>query len=385
MLTYLLPTHNRPQRLKQTLEAIAALDEAAHRPIGGGEVIVIDNASDIPVPAPRKLPNGCAVRVIRLPSNIGAAARNRGAKAARGEWIIMLDDDSYPLDSNHVDVLLEADEDIAAIGAEITLPNGEHEAGGLPEVIIGCGAAIRRQAFLDCGGYDPDFDYYAEEYDLCARLLLHGWRIVHDRRFRVRHEKTVKGRDMDRILHRLVRNNGWVMQRYAPANCRGAELAEIVARYAAIAVKEQAAWGFAQGMSQLLATLEAQPRREMPQHLFDRFTGLAQARCALTETIEPGASVAIIEEGKNAWAIRQALHEMNVTITADEAHADALVIGTLSPGPMLDAWVRRRPARSNGNKPIILPWQSPQFHTNWSEAGEIFFNSCCPGHCAAPQ
>src|SRR6185503_611566 len=113
---------------------------------------------------------------------------------------------------------------------------------------IGCGVAIRLRSFLAAGGYDPTFDYYAEEYDLAARFILAGYRIVHDRRFRVMHEKVTQGRDFNRIVHRLVRNNAWVAQRYAPIEHREAEINETISRYGRIAVKENAAAGYAAGV-----------------------------------------------------------------------------------------------------------------------------------------
>ena len=357
MLTYLLPTHNRPAVLQRTIDAIAALSAEDHEAIGGAEIIVVDNASDPPVHLRSTVAMGLPLRVIRRDANEGTAARNIGAQQARGEWIIMLDDDSYPLDTNHIQLLCHAENDVAAIGADIFLPDGSREAGGLPEVFIGCGVAIRRSAFLEAGGYDAAFDYYAEEYDLSAKLILNGWRIVHDQRFRVRHEKISAGRDMNRILHRLVRNNCWVAQRYASLHKKRDELNETVSRYARIAMKEDAACGFALGMSELLQTLDHQPQREMSDALFDRFTGLVhvQQTLAAHPAIAPGVRIAIVEEGKNVWAIRQALHEIGASIAERIEDADCIIIGTLSPGPMLDAFARWR--HLNCSTPVICPWQ----------------------------
>ncbi len=50
-------------------------------------------------------------------------------------------------------------------------------AGGVPGVFFNCGAFIRRDAFLNAGGFPIDFDYYVEEYDLCCRLWRDGWRV----------------------------------------------------------------------------------------------------------------------------------------------------------------------------------------------------------------
>jgi hypothetical protein len=225
------------------------------------------------------------------------------------------------------------------------LPTGKREAGGLPEVFTGCGVAIRRAVFNDLGGYDPSFHYYAEEYDLSARIIVAGFRIVHDRRFRVLHHKDVAGRDMNTILARLVRNNGWVMQRYAPGAIRERFIRDTIERYGSIAVKENARDGFALGLDELSATLDDQPRREMTMEQWDRFTGLAHARVHLGDALGAAPwsaamrSIAVVARGKNGWAVEQALRELGWQV-ADEAASGACpiaVIGTLSPGPMLDA------------------------------------------------
>ncbi len=356
MISYLLPTHNRPHALWQTLAALGALSFDEHDAVGGAEVIVVDNASEPAVELPAELDNGIPLRCRRLDANSGAAARNRGAVEASGDWLVMLDDDSYPLDTGHLEVLADAPDDVAAIGAEIFLPDGTREAGGLPEVIVGCGAAIRRDAFLAAGGYDPSFHYYAEEYDLCAKLLLAGLRVCHDLRFRVRHGKVPDRRDMNVIIRNLVRNNGWVMQRYAPRHRREQAIGEVIARYGAIAMKENAAWGYSQGMCELNRTRQDQPARPMSDAQFDRFTGLSHARTELSRRTELGGRkrgrVAIVDEGKHADAVRQALREIGTRFAASIQDADVLVIGTLSPGPMLDA----RDQRSADPRPVIMPW-----------------------------
>jgi hypothetical protein len=120
-------------------------------------------------------------------------------------------------------------------------------------------------------------------------------------------------------------------------------------------MKEDAACGFARGTAELLQTLNVQPRRKMSQKLFDRFTGLAHVRSALSHlcsSVSIRGSIAIVDEGKNAWAIRQALHGHGVRIVENESDADTLMIGTLSPGPMTDAYERR----SEMGQRVMMPW-----------------------------
>jgi hypothetical protein len=259
--------------------------------------------------------------------------------------------------------LREAPRDVAAVAAEIFLARAHaaaprshppRESGGLPEVFIGCGVAIRREAFLDSGGYDHTFGFYAEEYDLAAKFIINGLRITLDRRFAVEHRKVSNGRDMNLILQRLVRNNGWVMQRYAPTNRRTGELRHVIERYALIARKEQAEPGYALGLQELLTTLRAQHRTPMDTTLWDRFTGKAAARASLQRAFARQAftTAAIIDEGKNSGVIREVLGELGVREVAHADTAEALIVGTLSPGPMLDACDRH----ARDQERIICGW-----------------------------
>jgi GT2 family glycosyltransferase len=347
MITYLLPTRNRPERFAATLAALAGLSAGEHDRVGGAEVVVVDDGSDAPARGPKRLANGFAVEIVRLGAPRGAAARNEGAGVARGEWIVMLDDDSHPCGASAVAPIADAAPDVAAIGGEIVVPErtgraARREDGGLPEVFVGCGAIVRRSAFLAAGGYDPAFHYYAEEYDLCARLIAAGWRIVHDWRFRVIHEKTASGRDMNLIVQRLVRNNGWVVQRYAPAAERENSLATAIARCRAIAEREGARAGFAVGLAELFGSLDRQERRPLDGAQWARFTGLAAARATLAALPElAGAEVAVVDEGKHADLVRAALRERGAVVGREVSEGVRRMIGTLSPGPMMDAWDRR--------------------------------------------
>ena len=364
MISFVLPTRDRHEQLAATLDALGSLT-LGHQ----AEAIIIDNASARPARAPGALANGMPARVIRLDHNAGAAARNAGVEAAAPttRWIVMLDDDSHPVEScepfgTTVDRLLALPDDTAAVMADIHLPaRGCRESGGLPEVFIGCGVAIRREAFAKVGGYDPAFNYYVEEYDLAARLLAQGWGVAFDPAFRVDHHKVDTGRDMDLILQRLIRNNGWVMQRYAPGSLRRAALREQRRRYRQIAEKEHALDGFRRGLVELRHTLGAQPRSPLLRNAWDRFTGLAHARAAinLAWRDRPFASAALVEPGKNAWAVERALAEVcfeaRVELTTAD-QAEAIVVGTLSPGPMLDA-VERWAARGHR---VVAPWLDPR-------------------------
>ncbi|GAB4555932.1 MAG: hypothetical protein Tsb0013_18730 [Phycisphaerales bacterium] len=353
-VSIVIPTHNRHEELARTLRDIGRL-----RGLGSVEVVIVDNASDIRVETPGTLENGVRVRTIHSDRNMGAAGRNLGAQEAWAEWLLMLDDDSAPVDASFLEAACEAGEDVAAVGGRIDLPDGTRERGGLPEVIVGCGALVRRSDFLDSGGYDEAFGYYAEEYDLCAKLLLSGRRIAYDERLRVLHRKVTGGRDMNEILRRITRNSAWVELRYAPDHLRDEMVEHIVLRYGAIASKEGAGSGYERGVAELASTYDRQRRTPMDEALYDRFTGLAHARAGVHAARGrlAGRRVALVGAGKQAWAVERALAELSLCgagceLVRSPERAEVLVVGTLSPGPMFDALA----AHTSSGKVVIAPW-----------------------------
>lgn len=84
LFSVIIPTHARPQMLREALESVLAQTEQ------NWEAIVVDDASPTPVvalPDPR-------IRLLRNPQSLGpAGARNRGIREARGRYVAFLDDD----------------------------------------------------------------------------------------------------------------------------------------------------------------------------------------------------------------------------------------------------------------------------------------------------
>ncbi|HEX9970027.1 MAG TPA: glycosyltransferase, partial [Acidimicrobiales bacterium] len=205
------------------------------------EVVVVDNGSTDGTAEevlrrahewepPRRL------EVVHCAENIGVAARNLAIERARGELLLLVDDDSYPLpgtierlqaafDANPrlavtAGMVLELDEDgmvrvstepgsfdwMMRAGAQGTSP-----VDGFPTYFFPEGASMaRRQALSEVGGYYEKFFFMHEGFELVSRLLAHGWdvRYVPDAPFH--HLAGPKTRDGLRATLRLgVRNHLW--------------------------------------------------------------------------------------------------------------------------------------------------------------------------------
>jgi GT2 family glycosyltransferase len=96
LISIVIPTYARPERLRDCLAALARQTMAADT----FEVIVVDDGSPQPVEPPADTAlNGPAVLVIRQQNAGPSAARNRGVAQARGELIALTDDDCLPTPS----------------------------------------------------------------------------------------------------------------------------------------------------------------------------------------------------------------------------------------------------------------------------------------------
>src|SRR5438105_6632938 len=88
MISFIIPAHNEERLLGPTLRSIHAAARAAGEPY---EVIVADDASTDRTTAVAE-ENGA--QVVRIARRQIAAARNAGARQARGEYFIFVDADT---------------------------------------------------------------------------------------------------------------------------------------------------------------------------------------------------------------------------------------------------------------------------------------------------
>ena len=207
-LTVVIPTYQRPQLLQ------ACLDALTHQqlPSTDFEVVVVDDGSDCP---PRDVVAQYAGRLqLRLieQRNAGpAAARNAGARAARGAHVVFTDDDCLP-DSGWLIAIancLVLDPDVA-IGGRIVNALPDRLCSTASQLLIDflyrwhntnpnascflvtANVAVSRRAFIDLGGFDESFPLAAaEDRDFCERWLAARHRMVYCADAVVHHSHTL--------------------------------------------------------------------------------------------------------------------------------------------------------------------------------------------------
>jgi len=232
-LSYIIVTHNRRESLLRTLGILHG-----NTPLSAEkwEAWVVDNGStDGTLDAVRRQFPG--VRIIARPTNEGVWSRSYAFAPARGEYVILLDDDSYPV-GNAVPrsiEYLDSNPDCAAVVGLVVLPDGSFEACAFPTVMLSGAVCIRRSVLLNVGGFRPEFFRKAGEYDLSFRIWNAGHRIARFEDIVYRHDKVATGRSAG-FAHRMdLRNNLILIERYLPAHLRGEYRRDWIQRYCALA------------------------------------------------------------------------------------------------------------------------------------------------------
>ena len=158
------------------------------------EIIIIDNNSKNPVKVDDKYCNtGLILRVLDCKTKGPAAARNYGAKASKGDWLLFCDSDCIPtstLIKGYVDFSKRA---IAYTGnvkalendwlshfydtENILLPhlksNSRNEL--VPLYIVTANALVWKQALIECGYFNETFNNAGgEDVELAIRLWKFG-------------------------------------------------------------------------------------------------------------------------------------------------------------------------------------------------------------------
>jgi GT2 family glycosyltransferase len=211
-------TMNRATELATTLEVLER--ESPSPP----PTVVVDNASsdgtDCVIRSHRW------VRGIRLPTNLGGAARNVGVRALETEFVAFLDDDTWPEPGALCQAVtyLRAHPEVAVVAAHVLVgPDDrvdpicdEMAAGALGRLdggyrtagFLAGASVVRSRALLVVGGFHPAFGVGGEEELVTWDLLDAGWSLVYLPEVVVHHHPSPL-RDASRRRIRESRNRVW--------------------------------------------------------------------------------------------------------------------------------------------------------------------------------
>lgn len=199
-----IPVWNNAALTRQCLTALAEVtDDVTY------EVILVDNGSTDGVQDFLRTLGG-DVQVIRNEENLGfAKACNQGARAARGEFLVFLNNDTIPL-KGWLSALVEdirAHADVAVVGSKLLFEDGSIQHAGVAfsreclmpyhmyrggraeaacanrrrelQCVTAACMLVRRRVFEQVDGFDEGYRNGFEDVDLCLKIRKQAWKIVY--------------------------------------------------------------------------------------------------------------------------------------------------------------------------------------------------------------
>lgn len=315
-VSFILATHNRRAVVARTLAQLAhcGLDRREY------EIIVVDNASDDGTGD--VLGDGVDL-VIRRRRNGGSCAKADGIERAGGAFIVFLDDDSYPRPGSVARMIehFGRDSRLGAAGFTVHLPDGRLEGGALPDVFVGCGVGLRRDALHQAGGIDASFFMQAEEYDLAFRLVQAGWGIRVFDDLHVEHLKTPHARKSARTTYYDVRNNLRVVARHLPSPFYEVYRQDWLQRYRWLARVDghHRAWARGARAGRWRATFERRrfAARRLNEEALERFFCWDRIRRHMERLVSNGVKTIVLADlGKNVFAYHRGAMDTSVKVLA---------------------------------------------------------------------
>lgn len=183
-VSVIIPTYNRADLLRKSIESVQ------NQTYEEWEIIIVDDCSTDGTEQVVKEFGDFRIRYIRNEKNLGAgASRNRGGELARYEYIAFQDSDDvwrcgklekqmqYMINHSEYDMVYCSFLKHYSNGGSLVVPNnqiGEREgdmyATLLVNNVIGTPTVlIRRNVFLECGGFDTELKAI-EDWDLAVRV-----------------------------------------------------------------------------------------------------------------------------------------------------------------------------------------------------------------------
>lgn len=226
-------TRDRRTTLLRSLDRLAALEE---RP----RLVVVDNASRDGTPAEvaRRHPEALLLPLAR---NLGSAARTVGVEAVDEPYVALSDDDSWwaPGSLRCAEALLDGHPRLGLLAARVLVGESLREdptsramgnsplprrpgQAGIPVLgFLACAAVVRRSAYLEVGGFHPNFGIGGEETLLALDLATAGWELAYVPTLVAHHYPPPRVNQAGR-RRRQARNRLWLtwMRRPMPAALR---------------------------------------------------------------------------------------------------------------------------------------------------------------------
>lgn len=227
-------------RKDDVFESLKNIEKITYKPI---EMIVVDNGSTDGTQEmlEEHFPE---VQLIRMYKNVGIEAYNIGFENAKGEYIVILDDDSFPAQDAIEKMVerFEADVELGVVAFDIRnfysydeIKNEQIEtksaiakSNQYIQSFTGAGAGVRRELFKKIGYYPEEFFLYMNEMDCALRIWDEGCRIEFFADIVAYHKYSPMNRASWRAPFYYTRNSFWLVWKNYPTDLAIKETMKLV-------------------------------------------------------------------------------------------------------------------------------------------------------------
>jgi len=212
-ISVMITTKNRIGELRRTWRALQQLN-----PPPLEVLITLDGCTQDMVAAVKaELPEA---RLFVNQSGLGSVvSRDRMMRAARGELVLALDDDSYPEQLDCIARIVPTFEQHPNLAVlhfpqrtdeyPETLARTDFGLEHLTRSFANSGAVLRRSTYLLMPGFESLFFHAYEEPDYALQCVAAGYNVLFSPAITIRHHYSGQARDEIRIHHRHARNELW--------------------------------------------------------------------------------------------------------------------------------------------------------------------------------
>ena len=209
----MITTRNRAADLRRTLAVLRTLQPAPLETL-----ITADGCTDDTVETVRREMPGANLIVNEIGRG-SVASRDRMMRAARGDLVLALDDDSHPEQSDclaRIAPLFEQNPKLAIAHFPqrtdeypATLTQTDFGPARLTRSFANSGAVLLRAVYMALPGFPPEFFHMYEEPDYGLQCVGAGYEVLYSPVITIRHHYSGQTRSELRNHHRHSRNEFW--------------------------------------------------------------------------------------------------------------------------------------------------------------------------------
>lgn len=213
-ISVIIPTHNRCADLKETCARLVSMC-----PPPDEILVCVDGCTDGTLEMLRE--SFPSVRVLRNDRRRGSVeSRNALARAATGDILVSLDDDSHPVAvdfferiggvfARHPEAAVVSLPELRNDGSYATPSKTSASHGHAVSAYANCASAMRRAVYLTLPGFPPFFTHMYEEPDYALQCQAAGWTVWFEPSLTIRHRMSADGRSEIARHQQHARNEVW--------------------------------------------------------------------------------------------------------------------------------------------------------------------------------